>query len=158
MSNYHIAIDRDGNYDLAHYGVPGMKWKNHIYSHNESEQLTGRGRFRGGKSLAAYEASKRRNNTLKTNLIPRQEQPVNTTSYYVPSAIVSKKDAEKKDDEKKESNPRAVSRGVAVREVSAARLRGRALVDSVMKTAASVASSAAKKGQELLDRLFGRKR
>lgn len=26
MSNYHIAIDRDGNYDLAHYGIPGMRW------------------------------------------------------------------------------------------------------------------------------------
>lgn len=154
MSNYHIAIDRDGNYDLAHYGVPGMKWKNHIYSHNESEQLTGRGRFRGGKSLAAYEAARRRNGTLKTNVTQMPEQhPVNTTSYYAPSAVASKQDGQKK-----EASPRAVSRGVAVREVSAARLRGRALVDSVMKTAASVASSAAKKGQELLDRLFGRKR
>lgn len=155
MSNYHIAIDRDGNYDLAHYGVPGMKWKNHIYSHNESEQLAGRGRFRGSKSLAAYEAARRRNGTLKTNItqMPERQQPTNTTSYYAPSTIASKKD-----DEKKESNPRAVSRGVAVREVSEARLRGRALVDSVMKTATGVVSSVAKKGQELLDRLLGRKR
>lgn len=157
MSNYHIAIDRDGNYDLAHYGVPGMKWKDHIYSHDESEQLDGKGRFRGKKSLNAYGKMMTRQTQMRTNVSQASSQ-ISGSQYGGGNYSSAKETAEKEKETKSSKSPRAVSRGVAIKEVSAARQRGRDLVVKLIGAAPSAASAAAKKGQELLDRLFGRKR
>lgn len=57
MSNYYVAVDKDGNYVLAHHGVLGMKWGVRRYQ-NEDGSLTAAGRKRYGVDLDINDTSR----------------------------------------------------------------------------------------------------
>lgn len=82
--NYYIASDKFGNYDLKHYGVPGMKWGEH-----NAQDLTLLGAFGRVKKAIPQKSSpvKLQNHSSSPNSTkPNQSSPAKPEkNRYVPS-------------------------------------------------------------------------